>query len=139
MRTHARTLLHTLVIAVAAAWVAGCTSMTAEDSMRLPTQYATLKLIEQSGDVTATGVLRYVDLARTLVDQDITINAHALAAEILLALQAETLAPSDRFLIVALVQQIEIEAESLNLIRPDTRMSLLEILTWIEQAARMAG
>lgn len=118
--------------------VAGCNSLTEQDRMRLPTQYATMKVIEQSDDITAEGVLRYTELARMIVASDVEINAQALVQEILEALDAEKLSPSDRFLVVSLVQQIEIEAQSLNLIQPDTRLSLLEVIGWIEQAARMA-
>lgn len=118
--------------------VAGCNSLTEQDRMRLPTQYATMKVIEQSDDITAEGVLRYTELARTIVARDVQINAQDLVQEILEALDAEKLSPSDRFLVVSLVQQIEIEAQSLNLIQPDTRLSLLEVIDWIEQAARMA-
>lgn len=130
--------IKSLAIVAAVAMLAACGSLTEQDRMRLPTQYATMKVIEQSDDITAEGVLRYTELARMIVARDVQINAQSLVQEILEALDAEKLSPSDRFLVVSLVQQIEIEAQSLNLIQPDTRLSLLEVIDWIEQAARMA-
>lgn len=116
-----------------------CAGLTEADRARLPIQYGTMKVIGQSDAVTADGVIRYTTLARELIDRDVSINTTALASEIVQALGAERLSPTDLFLVTALVQQIEVEMQSLNLIQPDVRLSLLEVLGWIEQAARMSG
>jgi hypothetical protein len=107
--------------------------------MRLPIQYATLKIIEQSDDITADGVLRYVYRARELANLAVEINVQAIVKELMAELLDEKLSPADQFLVQALIQQIDYEITNLRLVRPESTLTILDVLVWVEQAAIMSG
>lgn len=115
--------------------VQGCAGISELSTARLPIQYATIKVIQDSEGITSSGVVRYVSHARALIDRDVQINAKYISAEIVDALQSEELSPADQFLAEQLILQIEIQLEDLNLLDNSVRLSLLDILDWVEEAA----
>jgi hypothetical protein len=105
---------------------------------RIAVQFGTLKAIEQSESINAEGVLRYTAFARGLVENDVVLDPAKIATEILNAIDTENLSPSDRLLAQTLVLQIQVQFEELDLLDPSTRVTLLSVLEWIEQAARLS-
>jgi len=116
-----------------------CKSIDDSSAAMIAVEFATLKVIEESESITAEGVLRYVEFARGLINADTTINSARLAEEILQALQRENLSNADRFLVIALVQQIEINMASSGLLDEERRYRLHQILDWVEIGAWMAS
>jgi hypothetical protein len=118
--------------------LASCVSTPSSPLAQIAVQYATAKTIEQSDTITPAGVIRYVGIARGLLDDDVVLDPAKIADGILQALDAEQLSPADRVLAQALVLQIQAQFNELNLLDPATRVTLLAVLDWIELAARMS-
>jgi uncharacterized lipoprotein YajG len=131
--------MKTIAIMIAAILVLSGCATTPDDRLRLPVMYGTLKLIENSEDVTAAGVLRYTDRARELINLNAEIDVRYIAEQLLAELMHEQLSPADRFLVQALIEQIDTEFTSLKLRVPDSALTLLDVVVWIEQAAKMSG
>lgn len=133
----------TILTALCAALIlclAGCTSIESDDATaRLTTQYATLRLIEQSSDITASGVIAHVERVRAIVQHDSLVSTAALVEQVMAGINTESLAPSDRLLLLALIEYAAAHLEEVSLVSDDRMLSVLTLLTWIEQAARMAG
>lgn len=135
---HPTVILLILACLTIASMLTSCATPEKNNGLaQIATQYATLKVLEEANDITPNGVIRYVETARALVDQDTAIDPTRIAAELLRALDAEDLSPADRILAQALVLQIQAQFQELDLMDPATRLSLLTVLGWIEQAARM--
>lgn len=117
----------------------GCATPSQTGLAQIATQYAVAKTIEESDTITSDGVIRYVELARDLIDQDVVLDPAKVADSILNELEGTHLSPADRVLAVALVMQIQAQFEELDLLDPPTRVTLLQVLGWIEQAARLSG
>lgn len=138
MKRHPTIILLILACLTITTTLVSCSTTAPNTGLaQIAVQYATAKTLEQSDDITPDGVIRYVETARALVDQDTAIDPTRIAAELLRALDAEDLSPADRILAQALVLQIQAQFQELDLMDPATRLSLLTVLGWIEQAARM--
>lgn len=139
---HLPSMILTLLMGLSLGGLIGCaagSAMSGNSGMAMiAVQYATAKTIESSDTITADGVLRYVELARGLVDDDAVLDPAKIADEILRAVDSESLSPSDRVLVQALVLQIQAQFTELDLLDPSTRVTLLVVLDWIEQAARLS-
>lgn len=120
-----------LILVACALSLTGCAT-SVSPAARLPVQFATMKVIESSDRITAEGVLRYVDLARSVVDRDVV----AVADVVLRELDAEGLSPADKLLAQAII--LEIQARLQDTGTGDSTLSLLEVLSWVEAAARLS-
>jgi hypothetical protein len=126
-----------LGLVVLLSWLAvaaGCQSLS---SAQLPIQFATVKYIEETG-TPAQAVIDHVERARQLLERDTTVSAQGLAEEVLGAVDTGQLTASEKLLLTALIASAQDSIRQTNLIEPDTRLSILLVLGWIEQAARMA-
>lgn len=124
---------HTITI-LALILLVGCESLS---SAKLPIQYATVRYIEESS-TPAQAIIDHVERARLLLDRDSDVTAERLADEILGAIDTGQLTPSERILLTALIAGAQDAIRETQLIEPDTRLSILLVLGWIEQAARLA-
>lgn len=136
---------------LAFAALSGCTTRSTSTSTvtaRVAIQYATLRLIEDSDDITADGVVRHVQIVRSMLAENGTMPASAIAAKVLQSTDIAKLDAPDRLLVETLVLQVQSVYESVESgatgnsaslpVDADTRTSLMLVLAWIEQAARSA-
>lgn len=134
--------LRTIAIAAALAAamsLSGCAGMLENaGSTKLPVQYATLKVIEDSDSITGQDVVERVEELRTLVEDNATISIDRLVAEVRGPIDFDALAPSDRLLVEALISQIEYAARDIDLVGEARQVKLLTLLDWVEQAAGYA-
>lgn len=139
---HMPTLFLVLLMGLTLGGLLGCvagSAMSNNSAMaQIAVQYATAKVIEQSDAITPEGVIAYVELARTIAGDDVALDPAKIAEQILQALDAQALSPADRVLASALVMQIQAQFTELDLLDPTTRVTLLAVLDWIEQAARLS-
>jgi len=120
--------MKTIIAIVAAMFITACAT-----NPQLPTQYATLKLIE-SERVSADDVIERVERVRVLIDMNVAISM----SEIESAIDWQSLAPSDRLLVAALIGDLDAEFQSPEPFSEEVREAILERLEWIAQAAAMA-
>lgn len=106
---------------------------------QLTVQYATAKLITQSDRVTSDRVLLHVERVRELVDGDMELTTADLVAQVIAGIDTDRLDDADRLLLMALIGQVADSLGELNLISEEHRLTLLTLLDWIEQAARLTG
>ncbi len=114
--------------------VTGCAALdTGNDSTnRLVVQYATLKLIEQSDDITAADVVERVDRAQALLDSE-----QLVSLDTLVDIDVTGLEPSDRLLVMTLFSRIEDAA--IDTPESERTVRLREITEWIRQATTYAN
>lgn len=124
-----------VLMAIVLLFMVGCSSLG--NNAQLPIQFATLKYIEQTGTEAQT-VIDHVERIRALVDRDSTVTPDQIAAQILDAVDTRQLTPSETLLLTALITSAQDAIQEVNLIEPDTRLSILQVLGWVEAAARMA-
>ena len=113
----------------------GCATFNGDspDTARIATQYAVLKLIEQSDDITAADVVERVDRAQALLDSEQIVSLETLVERV----DVSGLEPSDRLLVMTLFGRIE-EA-SIDTPESDRAVRLREITEWIRQATTYAN
>jgi hypothetical protein len=119
--------------------MSGCSTLgngriDAPDGSQLVVQYATLKLIEQSADVTGGAVIDRVERLRAYVTADSLVELAELRAQAHGVVAWDSLAPSDRLLVRALFGAIESQAEG----AADSKAleaEMLTLLDWVEDAA----
>lgn len=115
----------------------GCATVS-DASTKLPVQYATLKLIEQSDQIGPSDVISHVRRVRALTAQDTELSTADLVTQVLAGIDTDALEVSDRLLLMALVGYVADSLGEVNLISSDHKLSLLTLLDWVEQAARLA-
>lgn len=117
------------------ALLAGCGTLSSNPgAAQVPVQYATLKVIQQSEDVTKADVIEHVQRARSVLQSSESVSVDSLVSEVDLS----GLAPEDRLLINALLSQIEYAASDVDVVGEERRVRIMTLLNWIEQAARYA-
>lgn len=126
--------------------LAGCQTVTnladGVASNELLVQYSTMKLIEQSDDITSEGVVEAVEKARTAMDEDQVVSIDELKARVADKIDFESFAPSDRLLIAAVVDEVQktLEAEyKTDLVSEEVEYKIGLFLDNVELAARLSG
>ena len=109
---------------------------------KVAVQFATLKTIEDSSDITADGVLVYVEEYRGKVQSEDTVSVDRLRQGVIESIGVEDMAMSDRLMLETLLDLAEGYVAEVP--APDVepgvhRLRVLTVLDWIEQAAIMAG
>lgn len=124
----------------------GCAAVDLqESSARVPVQYATLKVIEDSDSIAARDVLQHTERVRQVIvshvaETNTEINVTRLVEETISRIGLDSLDASDRLLLMILFNNIE---QAVIDVRPDMplgeqKIRLLTLLDWIDQAARLA-
>lgn len=119
----------------------GCAAVDLqESSARVPVQYATLKVIEDSDSIAARDVLQHTKRVRRVVVNDAEINVTQLVDNTIDLIGIDSFEASDRLLLLILFNNIQ---QAVIDVRPDMplqeqRVRLLTLLDWIDQAARLA-
>lgn len=103
---------------------------------QLPTQYATLKLIER-GAVTPAEVIERVERVRGLITEGAALVE--LGGQVREAIGYTSLAPSDRLLVDAILGDVSTRLSvPVDVpLSPEAIATLTQTLDWIEQAARL--
>lgn len=119
----------------------GCAAVDLqESSARVPVQYATLKVIEDSDSIAARDVLQHTERVRRVVVNDAEINVTKLVDNTIELIGIDSFEASDRLLLLILFNNIQ---QAVIDVRPDMplgeqKIRLLTLLDWIDQAARLA-
>ncbi len=119
----------------------GCAAVDLqESSARVPVQYATLKVIEDSDSIAARDVLQHTERVRQVVVNDAEINVTQLVDNTINLIGIDSFEASDRMLLLILFNNIQ---QAVIDVRPDMplgeqKIRLLTLLDWIDQAARLA-
>lgn len=119
----------------------GCAAVDLqESSARVPVQYATLKVIEDSDSIAARDVLQHTERVRRVVVNNAEINITQLVDNTMELIGIDSFEASDQLLLMILFNNIQ---QAVNDVRPgmplqEQRVRLLTLLEWIDQAARLA-
>lgn len=121
--------------------VAGCSTLKSAGSNDLLVQYSTMKLIEQSDEVSAEGVIEATTKARLVIsDSGRKVTIDKLKADIADQINFDLLAPGDRLLISTIVDRVqknyEEERGDVEVLPDEVKVSVNEFLDQVEQAAR---
>lgn len=134
-------MFKSILLIVAMSFLAGCASMDLSGtSSKIPVQYATLKAIDSSSNITPAGVLEHTQKVREIIETDINVSIDTLLADAVARVALHKLDPADRLLVNMLFYQIETAAGDIQFeISADDRIvRILTLLDWIDEAARMA-
>lgn len=118
----------------------GCAAIdVGESGYRVPVQFATMKVIEDSQTITARSVLEHTNRVRGIITTEDQINITTLVDNTIDLIGLENLDASDRLLLTILFNNIE---QAVADVRPDIpleqqRLRLLTLLDWIDDAARL--
>lgn len=131
--------------AILALLIAGCASVTrfVEESpttARLAVQYATLKVIENSSDISASDVIRNVDRARALITNAGSITLAALSAEVRKGIRWDRLDTADALLLDAVLTEAEAQLWQRigdGEMSAEAKTTISTLLDWIEQSAQL--
>lgn len=119
----------------------GCQTLAERESTaRLSVQVATIKVIEQSADISGADVIHHAEAAREVLKGDVTL-AH-LVESVRGRIGWERLDAADRLLLDAVLLEAEARLQARigdGLIAEDARVTVVTLLDWIVQAARMTG
>lgn len=134
------------LILLMALMLAGCSTLGAVSdhladnhaATKVAVQYATLKTIEDSEDITGPAVVAHVERVRGLVKGNAELALTRLVEEVRGPIDWQALSMSDRLLLDSLIAQIEHaladlpERQALNATQ---RVRVLTLLGWVEQVA----
>lgn len=117
-----------------------CAALQPENgaTARLAIQYTTLKVIEDSNDITADGVIEQVDKVRALVEADRNISFDNLFRQVRSQIDFAGMQPSDQLLVAALFEQLEAQLPELPSGEQNRLVRIMTLLDWIESAAKLS-
>lgn len=127
-------MFKTLILSLTMLALCACASLDITGGSKIPVQYATLKAIDASENITANGILEHTQRARELLDSDAKVSLNDLLATVAL----EKLAPADRLLVGALFLQIENAVNDIEVTPVEKLVKLRTLLDWIDDAARLS-
>lgn len=131
-----------LIAALTVILIAGCTTFQNVGSNDLLVQYSTLKLIEQSDDVTSQGVIDAVEKARGVLDAtEVEVSFAKLKERVAQEIEFSEMAPSDRLLIQAVVNEVEadyVKTYQTDVLSEEVKVTISQFLDLVEQAARLS-
>lgn len=128
-----------ILIAIA---LSGCANLDVGNnpSTKLVVQYSTLKLIQQSDDVSRENVVSVAQKAKRLVSSDEEVVLSNLKQEIVGYVDISKLEPSDVLLFLTLVQTVESyvkqEYED-GVVTNEMKAKINVVLNWILEASTM--
>jgi uncharacterized protein YceK len=123
--------------------LAGCQTLNTATSNELVVQYATMKLIEESDYVTSAGVSDTVAKVRLFLDGGdvVTLDEFSVLTTEYIN-DRYTLQPSDKFIILAIISQVQTTIQSeyeLDVINDDVEYRIRDFLDQVELAAKLSG
>lgn len=129
-----RTALLAFTVAIA---FTACAALTTAESNRIAVQYATLKIINNSGDIDAQDVLAATDKVRGILETDVEVDLR----EIIASIAVDKLTPEDQLLVSVLFQQVRYSVEDVpeSVAGASFVERLSVILAWIDEAAALAS
>ena len=111
-----------------------------DTSTQLVVQYATIKLIDQSSAVSSSDVLEHVGRVKAVIDRESATTVAALIQEAESHIPWNKIDRADQLLVRALIVAVSDELEDRvgdGTLDPEHQLTVLAMLNWIEQAARM--
>lgn len=137
------------VLILALVLSSGCSSLPSltdpdnSSALRLTMQYATLKVIEESDSFTAQDVADKAAELQAKVESSDSLVLERLRSEFYESIDYEGLPPSDRLLVAALTAQFEHSLQDFkgggSVLSEAQRVQVMTLLTWVEDAAVLAG
>ncbi len=125
--------------------LSACTTLTTNNTnSRLLIQYSVLKASEESEAINRESILSVTERIKSTLDGNESVTLAYISTDIRKHINYDSLMPSDRLLVDALMGSIEsvIQARiemSNNVIDAEAKENLLNIINLIEQAAYMAN
>lgn len=108
----------------------------------LVVQYSTMKLIEQSDEIDSQDVLDTVEKARNVLVVNTEVSIDDFKSEMASRIDWNSLAPSDRLLIMAVVDEVQTNLEKkyeVEVLSDDVVIRIEHFLDLVEQAARLSA
>lgn len=134
-------MLKSILLLVAMSFLSGCASLEGGGfSSKIPVQYATLKAIDSSSNITPAGVLEHTQKVREILEININVSIDDLLSDAVERVALDKLDPADRLLVNMLFYQIETAAGDIQFeaSADDRVVRILTLLDWIDEAARLA-
>lgn len=125
-----------------AMFVAGCQTLQNASSNELLVTYATMKVIEESDEITSADVRETVEKARSVLEADVTVSIDDFKAEVAEQIGWSELAPSDKLLIAAIVDEVQVSLEKqyeVDVLSDEVVIRIEQFLDMVEQAAILSG
>lgn len=118
----------------------GCANVNLNlDPAQLPVQYATMKAIQQSSDISAEDVVAHVGTLKAVLERDPDMSLQQLAQQALAAGLAAGLSPADQLLLQTLISTVEVSLAEVNLVDDARRLKAVQVLGWVADAAKMSA
>ena len=121
---------------------AGCQTLSNVSSNDLVVQYATMKVIEESDEITSADVRETVEKARSVLEADVTVAIDDFKAQVAEQIGWSELAPSDKLLITAIVDEVQVSLEKqyeVDVLSDEVVIRIEQFLDMVEQAAILSG
>jgi len=121
---------------------AGCQTLSNVSSNDLVVQYATMKVIEESDEITSADVRETVEKARSVLEADVTVAIDDFKAQVAEQIGWSELAPSDKLLITAIVDEVQVSLEKqyeVDVLSDEVVIEIERFLDLVEQAAILSG
>ncbi len=122
--------------------LAGCQTISDVSSNDLVVQYSVLKVIEESEEISGQDVQDTIGKARKALDADTTVSIDEFKAEVADQIGWAGLAPSDKLLIAAIVDEVQVSLEKqyeVEVLSEEVVYEIERFLDLVEQAARLSG
>lgn len=117
---------------------AGSSSGMSDGLQRIAVKAGTLALFESSG-ITPDQVIEHIEKLKTAIDQDEQLDTAALAHDVLILAGVQAMQPSTQLLVEELVFYIQRAVDERDLAGQGKRLSLLTMLTWVQESAQLAA
>lgn len=135
--------MKTILAAILMAFVlVGCQTLSNVSSNDLVVQYSTMKVIEESEEISSQDVLDTVAKAREVLDADTSVSIDNFKLKVAEQIGWADLAPSDKLLISAIVDEVQVSLEKqyeVDVLSDEVVIRLEQFLDMVEQAARLTG
>lgn len=122
--------------------ISGCALLQNEDSrLQLAVQYTTIKVIEQSSDISSERVIENVERVRGVLDTSAEVSVERLMSDVRGNVRWDRLDAADRLLLTSVLEEVERELKDRvgeGVVKEDDKVVLRTLLDWIENAARLA-
>ena len=121
---------------------AGCQTLSNVSSNDLVVQYATMKVIEESDEISSNDVQDTVAKARAVLNAETTVSIDKFKAELAEQIGWSELAPSDKLLITAIVDEVQVSIEKqyeVDVLSDEVVIEIERFLDLVEQAAILSG
>ena len=121
--------------------LSGCALIQDEDRrLQLTVQYTTMKVIENSSDISAERVVENVQRVRAVLDVQSEVTVTRLMEEVRGNVRWDRLDAADQLLLSAVLEEVEKEMMDRvgeGVVEEEDKIVLRTLLDWVEGAARL--